>query len=547
MDSQLRTIDLIVLITYMGGVFGLGCWFARKSGTTQEFMAAGRSLPGWAVGLSIFGTYVSSIGFLGNTGKAYGGNWNSWVFGLSLPLAALIAVRYFVPLYRRSDSISAYAQLERRFGPWARLYAMVLYLLSQVARIGSILYLVALALAPLTGWDMITIVLVTGALVTAYTMLGGIEAVIWTDVAQSIVLVGGALLCVVVLLLEMPGGPEQLFRIAGEQDKFSLGSFSLAPETLTAPDPSFWIVLVYALFINLKNFGVDQSFVQRYITAKSDRDAAQSVWLGTLLFPLVSTLFFFIGTGLYSLYQASPELRSEVRRQAAADQLAVEGIHATEATITARALTLDDSDFADQVLPHFIVRKLPIGIAGLLIAAIFAAAMSSIDTSLNSSATLILSDVYQRYLNRQASERQSMTVLYGATCLFGAVGTTVAVLLVIANIKSALDVWWILEGIFTGGMLGLFLLGLLSRRAGNPQAIFAAVTGLLIISWMALSQQAFWPNHWSGLANPLHSFLTIVVGTTAIVLIGMLAGLLTAGRTHSPPQDPPETWSSPGV
>ena len=147
MTAQLRTTDLIVLLIYMGGVFAMGCWFARKSGKPQEFMAAGRSLPGWAVGLSIFGTYVSSIGFLGNTGKAYGGNWNSWVFGLSLPIAAYIAVRWFIPLYRSGQEVSAYYHLEKRFGPWARTYAMICYLLSQLARIGTILYLVALALA----------------------------------------------------------------------------------------------------------------------------------------------------------------------------------------------------------------------------------------------------------------------------------------------------------------------------------------------------------------------------------------------------------------
>ena len=181
--NQLRTVDLVVLLVYMGGVFGLGCWFARKSSKPQEFMAAGRSLPGWVVGLSIFGTYVSSIGFLGNTGSAYGGTWNSWVFGLSLPIAAIIAVRWFIPLYRSGDEISAYYHLEKRFGPWARTYALLCYVLSQLARIGTILYLVALVMSPLTGWDIRTIILCTGVLVTIYTLLGGIEAVIWTDVA----------------------------------------------------------------------------------------------------------------------------------------------------------------------------------------------------------------------------------------------------------------------------------------------------------------------------------------------------------------------------
>lgn len=524
---ELRTTDLVVLVAYMASVFGLGCWFARKSGTTQEFMAAGRSLPGWAVGLSIFGTYVSSIGFLGNTGKAYGGTWNSWVFGLSLPIAAVVAVRWFVPMYRGSDEISAYAHLEKRFGPWARNYAMILYLLSQVARIGSILYLVSLALAPLTGWDMMTIVLVTGVLVTIYTLLGGIEAVIWTDVVQSVVLVGGAILCAVIMLLEMPGGSDQLFQIANDNDKFSLGSFSLASDSFTAPDPSFWIVLMYGVFINLKNFGVDQSFVQRYVTAKSDADARKSVWLGTMLFPVVSTLFFFIGTGLYSLYQATPELRDEVRLQAAEDMLTNENAEVTEAAIAAKAATMDDADFADKVLPHFIVSKLPTGVAGLLIAAIFAAAMSSIDTSLNSSATLVLCDVYQRYINPKSDERQSMKILYGATLAFGVVGTSIGVILAIINIKSALDVWWILEGIFSGGMLGLFMLGVLSRRAGNPQAIIAGTIGLLIIAWMVLSTQDFWPESWT--SNPLHSFMTIVIGTTSIVLVGALLGLFSTG------------------
>lgn len=530
MDGQLRSIDLVVLVAYMASVFGLGCWFARKSGTTQEFMAAGRSLPGWAVGLSIFGTYVSSIGFLGNTGKAYGGTWNSWVFGLSLPIAAVTAVRWFVPLYRSSSAISAYAQLEQRFGPWARTYALVLYLLSQLARVGSILYLVALALAPLTGWDMTTIVLLTGVMVTVYTLLGGIEAVIWTDVVQSVVLVGGALLCAVVMILEIPGGLEQLFEIARAENKFDVGTFSLAPETFTAPGPSFWIVLVYGLFINLKNFGIDQNFVQRYITAKSDADARRSVWLGTLMFPVVSTLFFFIGTGLFSLYQATPELREEVRMQAARDALAADGEPVTEAAVAARAARMTDADFGDKVLPHFIVRKLPVGVAGLLIAAIFAAAMSSIDTSLNSSATLVLCDVYSRYVDPDATEQRSMRVLYGATLFFGAAGTTIGVILAVANIKSALDVWWVLEGIFSGGMLGLFLLGVLSRRAGNPEAILAGIIGLLIISWMALSRQDFWPKRLSDWSNPLHDFMTIVIGTTSIVLIGMLAGLLSGKR-----------------
>lgn len=520
MNGELRTVDLVVLVVYLAGVFGLGCWFSKKSRNPNEFMAAGRSLAGWVVGLSIFGTYVSSIGFLGNTGKAYGGNWNSWVFGLSLPIAAIVAVRYFIPLYRSSDSVSAYYHLEQRFGPWARLYAMACYVMSQLARIGTILYLVALALAPLTGWDVKTIILVTGVLVTLYTLLGGIEAVIWTDVVQSFVLVAGALLCGWLILSGMPEGPGQLFAIANAENKFSMGSFSVSPKSLILENPTFWIVLIYGVFINLQNFGVDQSFVQRYITAKSDRDARFSVWFATLLFPVVSAIFFFIGSGLFALYQADPQLLNEVQTQVATTQLKLDGLAATPDAVAAKAATLTASDVGDKVLPHFIVNKLPLGLAGLLIAAIFAAAMSSMDTSLNSSATLYLTDIHKRYIRPKASDKQSMIVLYIATGVMGVAGTTTALAMI--RVRSALDAWWNLQGIFTGGMLGLFLLGLISRKAKNPHAVVAVVGGALLIMWLSLSKTDLWPESQSGWANPLQSFMTIILGTSSIVLLGVL-------------------------
>lgn len=532
MDPQLRTTDLAVLVLYLGAVFALGCWFARKSGTTHEFMAAGGSIPGWAVGLSILGTYVSSIGFLGSTGKAFVGNWNSWVFGLSLPIAAWIAVKYFVPLYRERNVVSAYSQLETRFGPWARLYALTCFLLSQLARVGAILYLVALALQPLTGWDVYTIILLTGVMVTVYTMLGGIEAVIWTDVVQSIVLIAGAFLCAGLLLIEMPEGPGQLFDVANASEKFSVGSMSLHPNTLKDASPTFWMVLIYGIFINLQNFGINQGFVQRYITAKSDRDARFSVWVGAIIFPLISILFFFIGTGLFSLYHSDTELLDDVKRNEAVALLNGEDVEATDEAIEERKATLGLKDIGDKVLPHFIVNKLPIGMAGLLIAAIFAAAMSSIDTSLNSSASLVLCDLFQRYSPSELSEKKSMTILYAATLGFGAVGTAAALAIYAYKAKSILDLWWDLEGIFAGGMLGLFLLGMVSKRAQNPQAIIAGIVGVLVIMWASLStREAIWPEALDGLANPLHSFMTIVLGTCSIVLVGALLGMFASQPT----------------
>ena len=498
MPEQLRTVDLIVLVIYMAGVFGLGCWLSRRSRRTEEFMVAGRSLAGWAVGLSIFGTYVSSIGFLGNPGKSFAGNWNPWVFGLSLPIAAWVAARYFVPLYRSGTEVSAYYHLEKRFGPWARTYALVCYLLTQLARMGTILYLVALALAPLTGWDVKTIIFLTGLLVTIYTIIGGIEAVIWTDVVQSIVLTVGALVCAIVLLSKMPEGPGQLFAIANEHQKFSLGSLSL-----TLREPTVWVVFVYGIFINLQNFGIDQSFVQRYITAKSDRDAKFSVWLGGMLFIPIGALFFFIGTGLFAFYTAQPELLPS---------------------------SVDAVNKPDAVYPHFIVTQLPVGVTGLLVAAIFAAAMSSVDTSLNSSATLFLCDIYRRYFRPNAGEREAMKVLRVTTLVWGVAGTLMALAMI--RVKSALDAWWNLSGVFSGGMLGLFLLGLISKRAKNPAAVTAVTIGILVIVWLSLSNTDAWPASLAVLRNPFHPFMTIIVGTLTILLTGIL---ITRFRSREKP------------
>jgi len=492
MTESLRLIDLIVLVVYLGGIFGLGCWLSRRSRGTDQFMAAGRSMSGWVVGLSIFGTYMSSIGFLGNPGKSFSGNWNPWVFGLSLPLAAWVAARYFIPVYRRGNEVSAYYHLEQRFGPWARNYALVCYLLTQLARMGTILYLVALALAPLTGWSVTTIIFVTGLMVTIYTLLGGIEAVIWTDVIQSIVLTIGAVLCAGYLLFGMPEGPGQLFEIAREHNKFSLGSFGIS-----LSEPTFWMILIYGFFINLQNFGIDQSFVQRYITAKSDRDARFSVWVGALLFPPIAAILFFIGTGLFAFYTAQPELLP---------------------------VSLNAAEKPDAVFPHFIVTQLPLGVTGLLIASIFAAAMSSVDTSLNSSATLFLRDIYQRYIRPNAGERESMRVLHVTTLVWGLAGTVAALAMI--RVKSALDAWWNLSGIFSGGMLGIFLLGLISVKAKNPAAIIATLIGILSIVWLSLAKPGIWPESLSAMHSPFHPFMTIILGTTIIVLLGGALGML---------------------
>jgi solute:Na+ symporter, SSS family len=505
--DQLRVIDLAVLVFYLAVIVGCGCWFATRKRSGDEFMAGGRALPGWAVGLSMFGSYVSSISFLANPGKAFASNWNFFVFSLATPIAALVACRWFVPFYRRTGEVSAYAHLERRFGLWARTYAVACFLLTQVARTGTILYLLALAASPLTGWKIETIIVLTGTLMIVCTIFGGIEAVVWIGVLQSIVLILGPVICLVVLLGLIPGGLTELITTASAANKFSLGSVSLS---LTGP--TFWVVLMYGLAINLGNFGVDQSYVQRYIATSNEREAKRSVMLTAALYVPVSAFFFFIGTALYVLYQNRPELFS-----------------------TGTNLTLEP----DKAFPSFIADQLPPGMAGLVVAAIFAA---SLDSNLSSMATLTLCDIYKRYFRPQAGDSESLAVLRLATLLWGLFGIVAA--LAMTRVKNSLDAWWELAGIFSGGMLGLFLLGMISRRARSPAASTAVVLGILAILWMTLSTTAHWPPTLATLRNPLHSLMTTVVGTLTILLVGLgLARLSTkhygADRAEHPRLDQP--------
>jgi SSS family solute:Na+ symporter len=509
--TTLPTLDLLVVVVYLAGVVGLGCYFTRRSATAREYTSAGGALPGWAVGLSVFGTFLSSNTFLGVPGKAYATNFNAFVFGLSLPPAAYLAARYFVPFYRDGGAISAYTHLESRFGPWARTFAVSCYLLTQLARVATILFGVALALSPLMGWRIEAIIIGAGGLVTLYTLLGGIRAVVWTDVMQSIVLTGGALIVAAILLFDVPGGPSQSFAIAREAGKFGLGSFGAGIGQSTV-----WVVWIYGLFVNLTNFGIDQNYVQRYHAARSMSAARRSVWLGALLYLPVSLLFFGIGAGLFSYYRAQPALLHDLR----ADVRANAG-----GSVTAGAATdPTDAQLGDKVFPHFIARRLPPGLTGIILAALLAAAMSSLDSSLNSSATVFLSDVYQRHA-AAPDERAALRILRGATIVGGAVGTAAALAMI--GIASILDTWWLLAGALSGPMLGLFMLGILSR-AGSRAAAISVTVGTAVVVWMTVSPGDHWP---PALRSPFHSNLTIAVGAAVIVIVGVAAARIARGSS----------------
>ncbi|AXP81356.1 Sodium/glucose cotransporter [Mariniflexile rhizosphaerae] len=491
----MNTIDLIVFFIYIGGIALFGGSFFKKNRTSSSYTVGDKDIPSWVVTMSIFATFVSSISYLALPGNAFQSNWNALVFSLSLPIATLIAVKYFVPLYRKINSPSAYTFMEQRFGSWARIYVSICYLLTQLMRIGTILYLLALTLNAITGWDIATIIVFTGLIVAVYSMLGGITAVLWTDAIQGIILIVGALVCIGFMFYSMPEGPMQIFSIAAEQDKFSLGSFDL-----DVSKPTFWVVLVYGVFINLQNFGIDQNYVQRYMVLKSDKEAQRSALIGGLIYLPISALFLFIGTALFAYYNSAEVLPE----------------------------SLQDISKADRVFPHFIVNALPSGMTGLMIASIFAAGMSTISTSFNSSATVFLTDYYNKYFKQDASDKQRMKVLYTSSLIISVIGIGIGIAMI--NVKSALDAWWKLSSIFSGGMLGLFLLGIFTKTKYVKGAIVGMIAGVLVILWLTFSETIFGKD---SLGASFHTYLTIVFGTITIFLVGFLVSMLMQPKNQS--------------
>ena len=480
--TEITFLDYLVFFIFVGGVALFGCSFYFKSRkSSAAFTKAEGSLPSWVVGMSIFATFVSSISFLGLPGDAFKGNWSPFVFSISIPFATILAAKIFIPLYRGVNSVSAYHYLETKFGYWARCYASICYLLTQVCRIGSILLLLALPINKMFGWDIQTIIIVTGVVTMIYTLLGGIAAVVWTDAIQGIILIVGAVVCAGILIFGMPEGPTQLFQIAAEHNKFSLGSFGASLSQST-----FWVLLLYGLFTNMNNYGIDQNYVQRYMTTKSTKEAVKSTMFGSLLYVPVSLIFVFIGTALFSYYQAQPEL-------------------------------LPAGTKADEVFPYFIVHGLPTGITGLVIAAIFSAGMSTVATSINSSATIVLSDFVQHFSKKERSDKKDMKTLYLTSLIVGVVGIIIGILMM--QVDGVLDAWWTLASIFSGGVLGLFLLTLIARKPNRAASITAAVAGMLVVIWIALMQV-------TAETPAINGKLAIVFGTTVIMLVGFLLTML---------------------
>jgi SSS family solute:Na+ symporter len=515
--TNAQLINLSVVVVYLLTIIGVGLYFAMKEKDANRFMTAHRSIPGWAVGLSMFGSYISSISFLANPAQTFKGNWMFAGFTLITPIGLLIGSTIFMRFYRRTHAVSAFTHLEARFGGWARTYGVITFLLLQMARMGTILYLLSMAVLPLLGAisddPAVTmararvVIVVVGVLITFYTLFGGIEAVVWTGVVQSIILILGPVICLTTLVLVIPGGLREIVSTAVANDKFGLG-----PYTTDLTIPTLWLVLLTALLEHLRNWGVDQSYVQRYVSARSDKEAARSIWIAGLLYIPVACVFWFIGTALFAFYQAMPE-------------------------------SLPAGIAADGVFPHFIAHVVAPGLSGLVIAAIFAASM---DSNLNSMATLTLMDGYRRYIEPKPSDRRSLCVLWASTLFWGLASISWGLFMTLKGSTTTVQFMANVTGLLAGGILGLFLLGLLWRRVPGWAAAIATALGVLVITWMTLSRirigdTAVWPAAWHAWRSPWHEMTAGVVGTAVVIGVGLLltAGLVLMQRCSAGAGDRP--------
>ncbi len=491
MNMQFSFFDNAVLVLYLAGMVFLGTRFRQKSSTPDGFMIAQGKLTSLAVGLSILGAFVSSITFIAYPGIAYNTNWDAFMFSVTLPFAALIATLYFIPLYRTRIKVSAFEYMEQRFGGWARIYSSVSFMFGESTRIGMILFLVSLPLHNVTGWSYSSIIIIGGITVIFYTMIGGIEAVVWTDVVQVIILFGGALATIFYIFLGMPEGPGQVFRIGMENNKFSLGSWDF-----DLIKPTAWVVVLYGIMENLRNFGTDQNNVQRYQTTRTMKDASRSLWTAVIGYIPISILFLFIGTSLYAFYT----------------------VHVNQLPVELRTGVV-----GDKIFPYFIATQLPMGIRGLVIAAIFAAAQSTVASSLNCLSTLTYYDFYKRYFNPTADDKQSMKMLHRYTLVWGIVGIIAGLALI--NIRVALETGWQLGGIAGGGVIGLFLLGVAFPHIKRWPAVIAVIASVLSIAWATFARNL--PAAWKWLECNWNTRMIGVIGTVTLLGVGISLSLLS--------------------
>ena len=444
-ETSFGWINYVVLIVYFGGMLFLGFFFMKRNEDTDDFFKAGGRIPWWAAGISIFATTLSAITFISIPAKSYATDWRMLLFNLAIIMIVPIIIRYFLPFFRRFNFETAYQYLEMRFNRGIRWMASALFVFFMVSRIAIVLFLPSLALNAVTGFSVYFSIIIMGVVTIIYCTSGGMEAVIWGDVIQGFILIAGALAAFAYMVLGVDGGIGTFWDTAVMHNKFHWLDFRF-----DFTQPVFWVVLIGGIANSLISYTSDQSVVQRYMTTKDEKATAKSIWLNGIISVPVSIIFFLLGTGLYVFYISNPANMSITNPN------------------------------VDSVFPQFIVSEMPVGFAGLLIAAIFAAAMSTLSSNINSVSAVITSDFYKTLWSKITLKR-SMLVARWAGIIVGLLGIGMALILATWNIASLWDQFNTFLGLLTSGLGALFFLGIFFPRVGATSAFIGLIIGLGIL------------------------------------------------------------------
>lgn len=475
-DRSLGWINSLVIAVYFLLLVWMGWFFSKRQKNTDDYFRGGKRVPWWAVGMSIFGTALSAITFMAVPAKTYATDWSYLWLNAGIIAVAPVIILLCIPFYRSLDITSAYEYLEKRFNIAARLIGSVSFILFQIGRMGVVLFLPAIALNVVTGIDVMLCIALMGVFSLAYTLLGGIEAVIWTDALQVVVLLGGAILALILISLDVDGGFFEIISIGMAENKFHLGDLSVDFQ-----NPVMLTVVLSGIFSPLITYGTDQVMVQRYMTTETEKMAGKSVWTNALLTIPATLIFFFVGTALFAFFTENPLLLSPT----------VSG--------------------GDSIFPWFIFTQMPPGVVGLLIAGLFAAAMSTLSSSMNSAATAYTIDIHFRL--GLPNNMTNLKLARIVTLILGTAGIAIGLLMATMDIVSLWDEFQRILGLILGGIGGLFFLGMLTKRTNGAGAIIGLIGSTIFQIWVYQN-------------GVVHLLLFTATGFLSCFVIGYVASLL---------------------
>ena len=506
--------DQVVLFGYFGLMLAMGFYFSRGNNSTEQYFLGGRNFSGWVIGLSLVGTSISSITFLAYPGDAFKTNWLRFLPNLMLPIAIIVAAYWFLPKLRAGNSVTAYEFLEKRFGPAIRGYGALTFLLAQLARISMILYLLSLVIQSISGLDAHYSVPVAGIFVAAYTLLGGIEAVVWTDVIQTIVLLAGGVFCIGTIVSMVPGGLFTIIDTAWQADKLSVGEF-----TASGYQPADWrlllshktatMMLLIGLINWLTEYCSNQNTVQRFCASRSEAEARKAMFICAAVSVPTWAFFMFLGSALWVFFSVHPD-------PFAAGILAGDGK-------------------AEEVLPYFITHHLPQGLVGLVLAAAIAAAMSSLDSSINAIATVTTHDIYRRFIRPTLADQQYLLFARSITVITGALMILGAIYLIDASTTTLQDTATIITALLAGGLLTIYLIGFFSVRCTTLNICLGIAATMVYTLWTIASSRDL-------LAYPFDLYYTGLLGNIVMFVVAYGSSFLTNQDRNG--QTQPHTVSS---